>query len=69
MQLLRSNEDLEVPECSNFYKSSGNSLKFCNASSTTQCMKHNVNVGTKSTFHHGKNSEYTLICPVHLPLP
>ena len=41
------------------------SLKFCNASSTTQCTKHNVNVGTNNE----NNSEYTLTCPLHLPLP
>ena len=45
------------------------SPKFCNASSITQCTKHNVNVGTKSTFHHENNSENTLTCCVHLPLP
>ena len=37
------------------------SPKFCNASSIMQCTKYNVNIGTKSTFHHENNSEYTLL--------
>ena len=45
------------------------SLKFWNASSTTQCTMRNVNVGAKSIFHYENHFEYTLTCSAHLPLP
>ena len=62
--VLRISKNSEIP-CKVSPKAELVSLKFCNASSTTQCTKHNVNVGTKSTFHHENNFVYTLTCSVH----
>ena len=65
---LRVSKNSEIP-CELSAEAELVSPQFSNASSITQCTKHNVNVGTKSTFHHENNSENTLTCCVHLPLP